>query len=115
MPELDKYQQQIEELMALSPNDFDKAVYDQWTDARGLFNLACRLPTSGDRWAPMGCLTMVKRGTWVAQTPELTLAIKNDPRLPTLVTGIRQDRKQLEAFREWQSKLDDLLGEGEET
>lgn len=54
-----------------------------------------------------GCLTLIRAGTHVAQTPELTAQIKADKRLPDDVSKITPDN--LPVFAEWQRRIDQVL------
>ena len=79
-------------------------ISDAWDDPRthnagGLFAMAA---THRKR----GCLTMIRRNTgeYCAETPELTLAIIADTRIPTSVHDINPCH--LPVFAEWQRRLD---------
>lgn len=54
-----------------------------------------------------GCLTLIRYGDAVAETKELTQAIKTDERIPCTFYGITLDT--LPVFAEWQRRLDKEL------
>jgi len=54
-----------------------------------------------------GCLTQIRREA-EAETPELTLAIRADKRIPKIPNSITL--KDLPVFAEWQRRIDKELG-----
>lgn len=108
----DKYDEQIEELLALN-GEFKDIVVSQWSVGRGLFAYAHR----GNRMNGItsGCLTMIRANTrgrierprHMAQTEALTREIEADERIPNSVKGITRDN--LPIFAEWQRRLDKEL------
>lgn len=101
----DKYDEQIAELLKdePTPKEFSKRVNKEWGRSRGLFAFAAS-PGFCEDYALTGCLTMIREGSWIAETPELTLEIKQDERIPTSWSGITPEH--LPIFAEWQRRLD---------
>lgn len=98
---MDKYDEQIQRLLA------DPVLLEgEWCDGEGIFALC------GDRNKIdyLGCLTMIRRTRdkidrpWVAATPELTLAIRQDERIPETHKEILPEH--FPVFAEWQRKID---------
>lgn len=96
----DKYDQAVKYLTT-----HPEKIYMQWIRGADLFQFAHRMPQ-----APYacGCITMIKGGGYHAQTPEITAAIKDDPRIPEDVDDITPEN--LPVFAEWQRRLDRDLG-----
>lgn len=109
---MDKYNEQIEKILKAA--DFVHAVNTAWLSGQGLFqfctptgDLSPDMPDCGR----LGCLTMVKSGHHVACTPELTEAIRADPRLPEDSGDVTP--AHLPVFAEWQRRLDlEIRGKG---
>ncbi len=55
-----------------------------------------------------GCLTMIRGDDMIAWTDELTVAIRNDERIPEYSDEITVDH--LPVFAQWQRRLDLVLG-----
>ena len=105
----DKYDVAIGYLNAFPDEDFDDAVYRAWSKPREsgntagcLFQIAAR-PTFYS--SHTGCLTQIRTmEATIAETPELTEAIRADDRIPFGLDHIT--RKSLHVFAEWQRRLD---------
>lgn len=98
----DKYDEEVERLQNVSLAE----VRQSWAASRLLFKLPGRISYHHN----LGCLTMVRRGGYQAETQELTVAIKNDTRLPgTRIGLIDGDAARIKAalpvFAEWQRYL----------
>lgn len=123
----DKYDEAIEWLVAHAddpiPEDY-RDVYDGqmvhfvWSfasdiEAERLFSYATK---SGgikllDNDDLCGCLTQIREGSAVGETPELTAAIRADERIPSdiaVIAKLRGDelRAALQPFAFWQRRLD---------
>lgn len=57
---------------------------------------------------PCGCLTQIRGGQCVAETANLTEAIRADERIPMHYQSITPEN--LEVFAEWQRRIDKELG-----
>ena len=114
MPDL--YDEQIARLRAIkSPVAFLDNINHEWCDGLGLFAFV-RPP----RYEPVlgstcGCLTLVRGGRGYtaydktgAPDEALAAAIRADKRIPADVDDITPE--SLDAFAEWQRKLDILYG-----
>ena len=112
-----KYDAAIEYLLAQP--DFDQAVFRAWVDPNNypegcLFSFVTpdkeqrviKLQTG--RYERCGCLTQIHSREGEACTPELTMAIRADSRLPDCVEDIRPEH--LPIFKEWQERIDRELG-----
>ncbi|MGE0289092.1 MAG: hypothetical protein AB7I42_22800 [Bradyrhizobium sp.] len=103
----DKYDKAMAYLLAAETDeDFTERVWDAWrapydTDGGALFQHAGTGPDCG-------CLTSVRRGSFDAETPELTAAIRADERIPKYCADITRDN--LPVFAEWQRRIDRELG-----
>lgn len=99
----DVYDAEVERLMA-NPGDIPRS----WRHFEPLFEFCIpRGVPSSHNGKCYGCLTMVRGGSGVAWTDELTAAIVADERLPRCDEDIRPEH--LTVFAEWQRKLDVLL------
>ena len=96
-------------------------IYDAWNDpciSEGgiLFSHVRKPGESTEGVGVCGCLTQIARGvsddrwsiTYVAQTKELTDAIRADIRIPVSPSYIMVDN--LQVFAEWQRRIDKELG-----
>lgn len=97
----DKYDEQIEYLVK-NPQE----ISSHWVSGRGLFQLTC---LGG------GCLTMIRKGRALAPTPELSVAIRADERIPKDASELSarfygatpaERRELLQPFAEWRRKID---------
>lgn len=105
---MDKYDEHIAILKTL---DVDK-IYKEWLKGHGIFTFASRtgkaVARSDER--NIGCLSMIKgSSSYVAETTELTEAIRADPRIP--VVKVESDVSKFTednyiAMAEWQRRLD---------
>ena len=103
----DKYDEQIDRLMALSEEEFVGLKDAQWGNSVGLFSMCCPYPYQ----CKYGCPTQIRGNSSIAGTEELTEKIRNDKRIPDNPDDIKQDRKMLGAFAEIQRECDKLFGE----
>jgi hypothetical protein len=78
-------------------------IYSEWEWGKTLFEFCGHY---GRRFC--GCLTMIRNGREIAETPELTAAIRADARIPTHPRAITVE--SLPAFAEWQRRIDRELG-----
>lgn len=114
---MDKYDKAIEYLTA-NPNH----IPDAWLlmprdhfspdldfEPRCLFEYVAKDPFSNDTNEHIGCLTQIRANAGIiAETPELTEAIRADERIPRGVGRINVDN--LHVFAEWQRRIDTELG-----
>lgn len=89
-----------------------RSIYECWNgpshfSAGILFRVASRSGKVGCD-DECGCLTQVRAEHGVAETPELTAAIRADQRIPKHESRIT--RESLEVFAAWQRHLDSVLG-----
>lgn len=105
----DKYDAEIQRLLNVPDEEFEDNVISAWgtTGDALLFQFAGR----GGRCADdnIGCITMIRDGSYEAQTSELTEAIRADERIPGDAKDIT--KKHLPVFAEWQRRLDVELAE----
>jgi len=104
--EMDKYDKAVEYLMGCNGN-FEGEVTKAWFDPSGhpAGSLFAFIRSPGKYLG--GCLTMIKRGTYEAETESLTDAIRADTRIPTDEAYVK--RKHLPVFAEWQRRIDKEL------
>lgn len=108
----DKYDEAIAYLTE-HPEEISKA-WNQPGAAKGgcLFRMATnaitREDTRRDVSLGFGCLTMVRGNGCNAATPELTIAIRSDGRIPSSRHTVTPSH--LPVFAEWQRRLDVELG-----
>lgn len=80
-----------------------------WSYGLGLFQFATR-PDSPEpeEDGPVGCLTMIKGGHYIAPTKEMTERIRSDERVPS--DAILITPESLPVFAEYQREFDELWG-----
>jgi hypothetical protein len=100
---MDRYDREIKRL-----TESPEKIIGAWRECMPLFEYASHDGHTEDlQHGCVGCLTMIRQDDgMVAQTPELTAAIRADERLPTSGQAITVE--SLPAFAEWQRKLDAL-------
>lgn len=112
----DKYQKAVAYL-----TEHPEEIYDAWMSGGGLHPIhpaACLFKMVSNTGESVrlesgkecGCLTMIKNGGYVAETPELTVAIRADERIPYTQREIKPEH--LPVFAEWQARIDKELGRG---
>lgn len=106
---VDAYDRAIQSLINVPDDEFTKVVNRVWmnyddTPEGVLFGGAT--PSRSVGTGEGACLTMI-RNNYEAYTPELTLAIRNDERIPNDVDDITKEN--LYVFAEWQRRLDKEL------
>lgn len=108
---MDVYDQEILRLA----DSTEKDLYASWLRPDPLFQYARADPEKRSGECGFGCLTMIRCGSAIAQTPELTAQIKADKRIalgsPALYSNwdvIDADSRieRLQPFAEWQRRLD---------
>jgi hypothetical protein len=98
---LDKYDKAVAYLTN-RPEEIREAWYSPRLHPAGcLFTFVSSDYTS---YVSIGCLTTIRLGPHVAETPALTEAIRADKRLPKDLLDITADN--LPVFAEWQRRLD---------
>lgn len=102
---MDKYDRAVKHLLTFN-GSFGIAVETAWRVSNDEHPGACLFKFAGDRHIQkVGCLTMIRNGGYfVAETIELTVAIRADKRLPKDKKSIT--RESLPVFAEWQRRLD---------
>lgn len=113
-PQKDVYDEAIEYLTS-DPLTFRERVLRAWgsLSQKGGCLFAYVSPNRKSRWGgdSVGCLTTIRLGELGSRenacTPELTVAIRNDDRIPRNPHAIKP--KDLPVFAEWQRRLDKEL------
>lgn len=104
----DKYDEQIDELMALDAGEFRNAVSEQWMDAQGLFQFLNHSGQTGT--ATCGCPVMVKDGAFRTAGRKMDQAVRKSSIIPDHVDCIPQSREVLEEFARIQRMADKVYG-----
>lgn len=100
MENKDRYDEEIEELMALDGAGFRRAVSRHWIEAFPLFTYISR---------DCGCLTQVRGGEdGPLGRDDLTAEIRSDKRIPS--DPVKITKRSLPVFAEWQRRLDQEPG-----
>jgi hypothetical protein len=107
---VDRYDEAIAYLSQFEGEEFKERVYKAWNypfEDGGCLFAYCSDDGEDRAYKLCGCLTQVKCGMYEAQDSDLTIAIRNDARIPYEPEKI-DEPADLEVFAEWQRKMDAL-------
>lgn len=101
---MDKYDFEIEKLMAMTPETFNREIKMEWVNATPLFKFLGLEPSR------LGCPTQCKQ--LIANCGHTTGSISeqaagDSPIIPAMFTGIKQDRVMLNEFARIQRIADE--------
>lgn len=96
----DKYDDAIAYL-----TEHPEQIHQVWNNPEK-YPAGCLFEYAGDPHArDIGCLTLIRGpNSWIAETPELTAAIREDERIPVCEKSVTT--ADLLVFAEWQRRLD---------